>query len=89
MKRYAMVRGHNVDADKVRPHLPGNYSVIHEQSNWPRWDGDTVGDTVVVIMGEDRLWWTLDHYIAPRLGSGLMSCTEVDLSHPIMMEVDL
>src|SRR5262249_58063121 len=36
----------------------------------------------VVIKGRDHYGWTLDGYVIPCLGSGLMSVEEIDLSHP-------
>jgi hypothetical protein len=42
---------------------------------------------VFVIEGEDRMGWTLDDYVIPRFGSGLIACKEIDLSDPIMKRV--
>jgi hypothetical protein len=46
-----------------------------------------LNDDSVIIGGTDDHGWTLDKYVIPRLGSGLMCCDEIDLSHPVMMEV--
>ena len=37
----------------------------------------------VIIGGVDNHGWTLDDYVIPRLGSGMMICTEIvlDLEH--------
>lgn len=64
MVRTAHVSGAR-DADQVAAYLPSNYKVI---------GGD---EKVIVIQGEDYAGWTLDGYVIPRLGSGLMGCREV------------
>ena len=40
-----------------------------------------------VIQGEDVAGWTFEDYVEPRLASGLIYATEIDLSHPIMKHV--
>lgn len=84
MKRYAVVRGRSVTAEKVAAYLPSNYQVIGESNSGPLFS-----DHLVVIQGEDDHGWTLDGYVIPRLGSGLMRADEVDLSHPAMKEISL
>lgn len=86
MKRYGIVGGLSVTAEKVAAilsawsiYLPSNYKVI--------WSGTYHGDNVVVIEGIDDHGWTMDRYIIPRLGSEMMHCTEIDLSHPVMKEI--
>ena len=67
--RYARVgrsRSGRPDASEVAAYLPGNYRVAGED------------DTSVYIAGEDNSGWTLDDYVIPRLGSGLISATEMD-----------
>ncbi len=81
MNRYAVIRGNGVTKEKVAAYLPANYC--------PIWNGYwTFGklpiEEVVVIEGRDIHGWTLHNYIQPRLGSGLMMCEEIDLSHPLM-----
>lgn len=97
MNRYAIVRGLGVTAEKVAPYLPSNYKVIWEgttdwhrsssTNTWKQWPD--IVDKVVVIQGEDpsHSGFTLDSYVIPRLGSGMMRCDEIDLSHPIMKEI--
>lgn len=92
--RYAIVRGLSITPEKVAAYLPSNYKVIWSgKTNWDRntttnvWKQVPWEDDVVVIEGKDSHGWTLDHYVAPRLGSGLMRCDECDLSHPIMKEI--
>lgn len=40
-----------------------------------------------VIAGEDTAGWTLDDYVIPRYGSGLIWAMEIDLSHPLMKHI--
>jgi hypothetical protein len=51
---------HDVDIETIRRYLPGNYTAT----------------TYVVIEGEDVAGWTLDGYVIPRLGSGLICARE-------------
>ena len=88
VKRYGLVRGRNVTAETVTNYLPGNYRVIWsgKVSDWsPTVEVEgPLDDNCVVIQGEDNRGWTLDRYVIPRLGSGLMRCDEIDLSSPAM-----
>lgn len=68
--RYALVRT-NRGGDEVKPYLPGNYQVIGSQPVPP------TGGWNVYVAGEDNAGWTLDDYVIPRLGSGLISAREV------------
>jgi hypothetical protein len=81
MKRYALV-GNARTRREVEAYLPDNYSVIHEEN-----EVGHNGRPVFVIEGEDRMGWTLDDYVIPRFGSGLIACKEIDLSDPIMKRV--
>jgi hypothetical protein len=87
MKRYAIVRGARRRSE-AETYLPENYRVIHEKLV-PA--GPIVGDRrmkpLFVIEGTDNAGWTLDDYVVPRYASGLIHCTEIDLSHPIMKEI--
>ena len=58
-------------AETVAAYLPQNYRVLGM-------DGDDV-----LIGGTDNHGWTLDDYVIPRLGSGMMICKEIllDLEH--------
>ena len=63
--RYAHIPGQN--RDQVEPYLPANYTIY-------RVDQNAQG---IIIAGEDSHGWTLDDYVIPRLGSGLIFCEEV------------
>ena len=52
---------------QVAQYLPGNYKVL----------GRTCDNTGTIIIGVDNAGWTLDDYVIPRLGSGLIHCEEV------------
>jgi hypothetical protein len=75
IKRYALVTGLHADVETVARYLPSNYRVLGTTSHG------------VVIQGTDNAGWTLDAYLIPRLGSGLMRAVEVDLSHPALKEI--
>lgn len=64
--RFAVVRNYT-NVGTVRDYLPANYKVVHIDEN----------GMGVVIAGEDDAGWTLDDYVIPRFGSGLMVCKEV------------
>lgn len=53
------------EESEVARYLPGNYRVMGWSHEW------------VVIQGEDDHGWTLDDYVIPRLGSGLISAREI------------
>jgi hypothetical protein len=52
----------------VEAYLPSNYTARYHKYN---------GDTHILIEGEDKAGWTLDGYVIPRLGSGLIIAKEV------------
>jgi hypothetical protein len=51
--------------EQVEAYLPRNYEI--ERSDV----------TQVVIAGRDDAGWTLDGYVIPRLGSGMIFATEI------------
>jgi hypothetical protein len=64
--RHAVIRGKgHADLEKVRRFLPSNYTADSDGGN-------------IFIHGVDRLGWTLDDYVIPRLASGLWFAVEVD-----------
>lgn len=83
IKRYGLVKGRNISADKVKAYLPSGYEIEGTVSLFFPWGVEVA----VVIGGRDYHGWTLDRYIIPRLGSGLMTCEEIDLSHPVMAQL--
>lgn len=54
-------------AKEVAQYLPNNYQVL----------GRTLDVTGTIIVGVDDHGWTLDHYVIPRLASGMIHCEEV------------
>lgn len=52
---------------EVEQYLPNNYKVI----------GRTRDNTGTIIVGVDNAGWTMDDYVIPRLGSGMIHCEEV------------
>lgn len=68
--RFATVAGG--DERQVAALLPANYSVVGSAD--PPHEGE---QPVVVIAGCDHEGWNLDHYVIPRLASGLCFATEL------------
>lgn len=72
--RYLEVRGAGSSLDeaaaRVAQYLPANYEVAGSFH-------DPDGRPVVQVEGNDVAGWTVEDYVAPRLGSGLMAATEV------------
>jgi hypothetical protein len=54
-------------AKEVAQYLPNNYQTL----------GRTLDNTGTIIVGVDDHGWTLDDYVIPRLGSGMIHCEEV------------
>ena len=77
IKRYALVSRRGITEQQVSPYLPKNYQVLGNTS---------LG---VVIVGMDNSGWSMDKYVIPRLGSGLMFAKEIDLSHPALKEIPI
>jgi hypothetical protein len=84
--RYAEVRGAGATRT-LRAYLPGNYRVIAGPMETPAYDGAAYSTATWVIGGRDAAGWTLDGYVIPRLASGIITASEIDLSHPLMREV--
>lgn len=65
------------NAKDVAQYLPANYSVIGRTMKLE--DSDTYIDVQgILIAGRDNAGWTLDDYVIPRLGSGMIACSEVE-----------
>jgi hypothetical protein len=80
MKRYALIVGRRAEPDTIARYLPSNYAVIWTGT----YDAGFGVEPAVVLSGSDDHGWTLHSYVIPRLGSGMIGATEIDLSHPIM-----
>lgn len=77
MKRYAIVKNAR-DRKELEAYLPDNYKVVYEYIGARYFEDD--GRPL-------DAGWTLDGYVIPRLGSGLIWAKEIDLSHPIMKQI--
>jgi hypothetical protein len=84
MKRYAIVRNART-RQEAEAYLPDNYKVVHE--TWEARNESPV--PVFVIEGTDNAGWTLGGYVIPRYASGLIWAEEIDLTHPIMDEIEV
>lgn len=62
--RYAIVKGARSERE-VKAYLPENYRLMGAYKD------------AFVIVGEDVAGWTLEGYVIPRYGSGLMACREL------------
>ena len=68
--RMALVTGGlGADLNTVRAYLPSNYHAYEH-------------DGAVRIVGRDNHGWTLDGYVIPRLGSGLIAVKEIRGEEP-------
>lgn len=73
--RFAVVRGART-VREVEAYLPSGYAVMESFEEQKPAGRQAL---VVVIGGVDQAGWTLDSYVAPRLASGLMTCTEIEV----------
>lgn len=85
MIRYALVSAHNTSRSTIERYLPDNYKVLGELE----YEGDDrmMAGSCVIVGGHDNAGWTMDDYVIPRLASGLITATEIQLSHPAMKRV--
>lgn len=70
--RFAVVHGAR-RPEEVTAYLPDNYALMESYTVQERFREVLI----VIIGGIDRAGWTLDDYVAPRLGSGLMFAREI------------
>jgi len=70
-ERYAVC---DADLETVRAYLPANYHAAPAETQ------NAHGGNRVSIWGTDDAGWTLDGYVIPRLGSGLIWAREVPLT---------
>lgn len=71
MIRYGIISSTH-SRELIESYLPANYHVVHEDDNGQG----------TLIAGEDDHGWTLDDYVIPRFGSGMIACREV---HAVFM----
>jgi hypothetical protein len=87
--RYALIRHKGTSVETLKRYLPDNYKVIYTGSD-PELPASTGGlhreGKLTVIAGEDYAGWTLDDYVIPRLGSGLIGCREIAADDPLVRE---
>lgn len=70
--RFAVVRNART-VREARAYLPDNYDLME---SYEVEENGRIG-LVVIIGGVDRLGWTLDDYVIPRLASGLIWAEEI------------
>jgi hypothetical protein len=74
--RYAIVTNAR-SRREVEAYLPDNFEVLAERGEETR-EGRFVTHAQYLIGGHDVAGWTLDGYVIPRLGSGLIQAIEVE-----------
>lgn len=62
-----IARIHHGSAEEVTAYLPNNYRVL----------GNELGTDALLVVGRDDHGWTLDGYVLPRLGSGMIFGEEI------------
>ena len=90
MKRYALISTKRDSAETIGRYLPSNYKIIGTVEHANPIDNSehpVSFGPCGVLQGEDEAGWTLDGYVLPRLGSGLIVGREIDLSHPVMKTI--
>jgi hypothetical protein len=73
--RYALVSTRRDTAETIERYLPANYRIVYET---PGPTGKVEPLTYVIVAGEDNAGWTMDGYVIPRLGSGLVGARELN-----------
>ena len=73
-KRYAVATGKGLTRERLEDYLPTNYRVVGPV---PTDLDERLGTRSFLITGEDVAGWTLDAYVIPRCGSGLITVKEV------------
>lgn len=74
-ERFALVSVHRTGVETIQRYLPDNYGV-NTAVRGTITDPQT-GLACVLVQGRDVAGWTLDDYVLPRLGSGLIGGREV------------
>lgn len=65
--RLAKITDTKKSVEGVACYLPSNYKIV----------GRTL-EGELLISGRDHAGWTLEGYVIPRLGSGLIPCVEIE-----------
>lgn len=83
--RFAIIKEHRPSEtiEGIAAYLPANYRIVH-----------TSPAEGILIAGTDDHGWTLDGYVIPRLGSGMIVAQEVwpmligrNSNYPVQMEM--
>jgi hypothetical protein len=64
MSKLRLAKVWSANTEEVAQYLPSNYMVI----------GFNLEQDHLLIAGVDNQGWTLEDYVIPRLGSGLLHC---------------
>lgn len=72
LRRKAVVNSTATSLEQIQRYLPANYEASVQE--------DASGHAWIIIEGQDRLGWTLQDYVIPRLASGLIFAEEVTAS---------
>ena len=84
--RIAEVQLHgSITAEVVAAYLPNNYKVLSVENGVDELEGKPCR---AIIGGVDNAGWTLDGYVIPRLGSGLIAAKEIELTLDRILELD-
>jgi hypothetical protein len=80
-ERFALVSVHRDSVETIQRYLPHNY-VVNTAIRTPITDPVT-GLPCVLVEGRDDAGWTMDGYVIPRLGSGLIGAREVSADEAV------
>ena len=71
----------NVTPEVVAAYLPANYKIVEVVTGTLKeteeYSGTAGKPCKVIISGIDNHGWTLDGYVIPRLGSGMIAAKEI------------
>ena len=71
----------NITAEVVAAYLPQNYKIVAivtgTEEETEKFSGTAGKPCKAIIAGVDNHGWTLDGYVIPRLGSGLIAAKEI------------
>lgn len=82
----------NITVEVVAAYLPQNYRVIAVETGTEeeteKFSGTAGKPCRAIIGGTDNHGWTLDGYVIPRLGSGLIAAREIPLDLESILKYD-